>query len=1313
MKKIIIIALILANFLVYSKVVNVSTSPSGLSLTFNISKEYKIKKFNINGNEYKRIILPYEFAAEGNLSETEYFSTTYYFSAPQNSNVNLKFSNIQTSNFTKNELVPARSPLIGASGITTMEYKEPEYRNDIERSSVEIEYIGKIREYDLYRLTYYPLIFKDNEASLALKVNVRIKFDNTFSNIPTKKLIASDRVEEKILNLSYSKANPFVESKANTSVFLDKQTEWLKLKIAEEGIYRVTGGMISDRGVDVSSVLTSKVKVYSSAGEDLSVNPVDSNYYHGATEIAREIVDVDGDGIFESNDYIEFYAQGNHSWNRGNELEHYYNKYSEYSYYWIDLGIEIGGTPGKIVKDLNSTSIFDLEVDNFDRPYFYENRDQLLYSYYKSYWFTRLIYPLETVSYQFPLKNIDISEPVTFKVQHAYIYPAYASIKYKINSDAASEASSTQTNFKVTFPAGIFTPGEMNTLSMSNLSTSDKKYLNGFEIHYKGTVSAGIVNEYFVSEMDTNLTYRINLSSASGKKLFDITDPFNVRVAILENDYCTIDPIDSLNHFLLWNNQYLTPQSIEVLDYTSKETLHSVTEQIDMVIISPNDFFNYYSNDDGGLIEAHLNAKDPINSIKVVNINDINNEFGRGYQEPSATRNFIKYAFENWGTEFILIGADGNYNYKDFLNLNEKNFIYPSELDNKNYTGSDDFYANLSSTATAIQNIAIGRFTVTNLSDLDNVVEKTVSHINSNNLSSMNTRVLLVADDERNPDHDRPEINYYDWYEAVHIINTESIIVPKIPGNIFTDKLYLTEYPFEYSASTGRYYKPRAADELIRKLEEGVNLFVYIGHGAPAQMAHEKILTTNNYALLDNYNKYFFQIGATCSFGVFNDPNTTTLSERMLIDRNKGSIGLINAVAPVNVSANENLVARILSTTFNDPNNKLTIGEALKEGKLLYANGNSAAYMLLGDPALRFFRDKEVIAAPDSVELITLKLDTITTNLNIPDSINIQNRDGIMNTMIVDSERKVKYFNDEHWNTDDDDTLRYTLPGKIILSALSTISNGESITEFILPKDLTYGRNKGKILYYGYNSDKDEFSGYTGNVSIIGEAAQTTTDSIPPSLSITYDGLNSIKDDPIGQNPTFYIRISDENGVNTSGGIGHKMIMDVDGEQVVLNDFFQYDIDTYKSGYAKYQLFNLSVGKHIIKASAWDTSNNYNEITEEFSVISSSDTTSAWIGNLLNYPNPIKSNGTTFGFAAYGATVIDSYTISVYTINGRKVKVLKDCPVDAGNAFQYCEWDGRDADGDIPGNGVYIYILRLKFHGGKTIMKKGKLIFAR
>ncbi|MCK4981012.1 MAG: hypothetical protein KAS62_11495, partial [Candidatus Delongbacteria bacterium] len=398
--------------------------------------------------------------------------------------------------------------------------------------------------------------------------------------------------------------------------------------------------------------------------------------------------------------------------------------------------------------------------------------------------------------------------------------------------------------------------------------------------------------------------------------------------------------------------------------------------------------------------------------------------------------------------------------------------------------GSDDFYANLESTTAGMQHISIGRFPASNLAELQNIIDKTISHINSDNLSNINTRVLLVCDDERNTNNDT-----VNWWETIHILNGESKIVPQIPGNIFTDKLYMTEYPFEYSTTTGLLLKPRAADELIRKLQEGVNLFIYVGHGSPSQLAHEQLLTTSNYSNLSNYNKYYFQIGATCDFGVFNNPYTRSLSEKMLMDRNKGSIGLINAVSSVGINSNELLVRSILSATFQDSLNKLTIGEALKEGKTNYPGANSASYMLIGDPALRFFKDKEVINAPDSVVLKTLILDSLTTT--IPDSIGIDVSNGIINTLIIDSEREVKYFNEEEWIPDDDDTLRYTLPGNIILSALSTLSDGQSTTKFILPKDLTYGYDKGKIVYYGYNPDKVEFSGHTPKVSITGGGVDT------------------------------------------------------------------------------------------------------------------------------------------------------------------------------------------------------------------------------
>ncbi|MCK5760816.1 MAG: hypothetical protein KAH33_05950, partial [Candidatus Delongbacteria bacterium] len=748
MKKIIFVTLILIFFTAYSKVINLSTSPTGISLTFDISEEYEINDFYVEGNKYKNIFLPDNFTVLNNFEETESFSTTYFFSVPNGSTAELNYSTNKSISFNKNDLVPSKSPSKGPSGIITMNYKEFEHRNDIERPVAEIEYVGRIKQHNLYMLTYYPMIFKGDKAYFNSQLKVNIKFNRAFSIRPTKKSIPYGQLEEKILNLSYSKANPYIRSKQIAETFLDKHTEWLKLKISEEGIYRVTGAMISARGIDISSALPSSIKIYSSAGEDLSNSPKDSIYndqpiYHGAEEIAREIIDIDGDPMFGSDDYIEFYALKNNSWKRGEEFEHYYNKYSDYSYYWIDLGI---GDPvaGKTVDSLNTDSAVFTEIDTFNRQYFFDNRDQVAHSSdYKYHWYTKLIPDLQTISYNFPMRNIDANESVILKANYSISYrdySGYVKIKYKINNDLATEREHTAVNYETAYLPEYFTSGQINTLTMSNLSTDKNiKYFYNFEIHYKGSVSASEENEFFVSEMDTTQAYRMNLGQSAGKKLFDITDPYNVRSAILEDDFITIEPTGSINHFILWNNEYLTPQSIEVLDYTNKNTLHSITDQFDMVIISPDEFFSYYEND-SGLGEAHRNADDPINSVKVVNIKDINNEFGRGYQEPAATRNFIRYAFENWNTEFILLGADGNYNFKNFLDLNEKNLIYPSDLGGSGAkVGSDDFYANLESTTAGMQHISIGRFPASNLAELQNIIDKTISHINSDNLSNINT----------------------------------------------------------------------------------------------------------------------------------------------------------------------------------------------------------------------------------------------------------------------------------------------------------------------------------------------------------------------------------------------------------------------------------------------------------------------------------------------------------------------------------------------------------------------------------------------
>ena len=107
-------------------------------------------------------------------------------------------------------------------------------------------------------------------------------------------------------------------------------------------------------------------------------------------------------------------------------------------------------------------------------------------------------------------------------------------------------------------------------------------------------------------------------------------------------------------------------------------------------------------------------------------------------------------------------------------------------------------------------------------------------------------------------------------------------------------------------------------------------------------------------------------------------------------------------------------------------------------------------------------------------------------------------------------------------------------------------------------------------------------------------------------------------------NPSLYATLYDESGINTVGnGIGHDMLAIIDEESsnpIVLNDFYESNINSYKSGTINYPLSTLSEGKHSLTVKVWDVHNNSSEGVTEFVVLSSDNLT---IQNLLNFPNPM------------------------------------------------------------------------------------------
>jgi hypothetical protein len=200
--------------------------------------------------------------------------------------------------------------------------------------------------------------------------------------------------------------------------------------------------------------------------------------------------------------------------------------------------------------------------------------------------------------------------------------------------------------------------------------------------------------------------------------------------------------------------------------------------------------------------------------------------------------------------------------------------------------------------------------------------------------------------------------------------------------------------------------------------------------------------------------------------------------------------------------------------------------------------------------------------------------------------------------------------------------------------------------------------------------------------------ANTTT----PSITITFDGNDILDGEYISPNPLIHIELNDQSLLP---------ITDPSSVLVYLNDEL-IPPDTSILSY-QFSVTNPKVvvdftpmledGEYALRVLWKDSEGNIVDSSgvEKFFLISNE----AKILYVYNYPNP--SSGETY-FTFKLTQVPDEIQIKIFTIAGRLVREFKLTASDLKFDFNKIYWDGRDEDGDVLANGVYLY---------KVIMKAG------
>ncbi len=1115
--------------------------------------------------------------------------------------------------------------------------------------------------------------------------------------------------------------------------------KWYRIATTKDGIYKISYASLKKIGIEVDALNPKNIRIYGNGGGMLPK----ANHILRADDLQENAIFVEGenDGIFNVEDYILFYGQDPNQWVRDpsnpSVFKHITHLYSDSTYYYIN----VDKGPGKRVTEQASSSLPETHLVNTFNDYAYHESDDRNLVMSGNQWFGEYFDNISFYDFSFSFPFIAVS-PATVKVRLAARNDKTSTV-FKASCESASTTFSvasvagyiyaaistgsfvlTPTDPAMTVRVSRETPNALGWLDYVEVNVRRQLTMAGSQLLFRDVASVGIGN-----------VAKYTLAINSPIKIWDVSDPTNVylQAVTATGNYNEFkQPADSLKEFIAFNGEsYFTPSFSGRVE---NQNLHGLSNK-DFIIVAHPDFYTQ------ALQLAAVHEKEDNLSSVVVTPQQIYNEFSSGAQDITAIRDFVRMFYNRANTpsefpKYLLLFGDGSYNNKRGT-VDNTNFIPTYESDNSvDFTtsfASDDFYGLLDDSegvfvpdSQEAVDIGIGRFPVKTKAEAQTAVDKVIAYTKTgilptatNNNGCFNTQssqhgdwrnvVCFVADDDDSNMHVK---------SAEELADSMGMNYEKY--NV--DKIYLDAYKQESTPGGERYPDVNAA--IDKRIEKGCLLFNYTGHGGEVGLAHERVVDISQINNWNNLNNMPLFFTATCEFSRYDDPSRTSAGEYVFLNPKGGAIALFTTVRLVYAFQNAQLNSSFLRDAFSPVNGVMPrLGDIFRtmksDGKNL--NLNSRNFSLLGDPALRLAYPKNDVVT-DSVNKMAVTMTTndtlkalslVTISGHIENSgAALSNYNGILYPTVYNKIQSITTLGNNpanSSNTGGSPVMKFFLQKNILYKGKVSITNGYFKFSFVVPKDIDYQYGVGRVSYYADNG-YDDGSGFYKRIIVGGMNDSAATDNVGPEISLYMNDARFVYGGTTDEKPDLFAVLKDENGVNTVGnGIGHDItaILDANTERsIVLNDYYQADLNSYKSGSIRYPFKDLTEGSHTLSLKVWDVYNNSSRSSTEFIVAGSAELA---LRHVLNYPNPFTTK-TQFYFEHNQCCQLLNVQLQIFTVSGKLIKNISKYVQAESYRSDPIEWDGRDDFGDRIGKGVYVYRLKVKTSQGATAEKYEKLV---
>lgn len=734
---------------------------------------------------------------------------------------------------------------------------------------------------------------------------------------------------------------------------------WYKIAVNTDGMYKVTCAQLQSAGMNPAGLNSTATTL---------------QLFDAEIELALNVVGTSWNSTCGASNYIEFFGQAATS------------KYSNTNVYWLTLGQGTGkrmlvrdGTPSG-----TPVTVFTDTV-RLEENHLYRSRIPWQEG---DHWFWNFVLASSSADYVFQTNRFT-SSPVSATLTadlsgFLALYSAGGTFTGNLLANGNPITTTTwittgdkppQNLFTVAFPQTFLANGS-NTITLQLPASSAPIFTNAFDVSFAASLTALTDTLRFQQANAGAWQYPVANFSNATIKAYDVTDPYSVtrfsNTSVTGAGPYTLTFGDTITgahtYFALTEAQLKTPASI-TLDASAN--LRATTNGADYIAIAPTDLL--------ANVQPLINLRTAQGyRTKLVNLQDVYDEFGDGLADPQAIRDFLAYAYTNWvapAPVFVMLVGDGHFDPRGYClvagacpyegQTPANSTLIPPMLKFVDpwlgETATDNRLVTFG--ANTLPFMAIGRLPVNNTTELDAMVNKILTNEQNPPNGAWRGTLSFIADNAYDTNGNLDGAGDF-WAYSNEVAGDSQLVPLTFNGErVYYNPCNPTTYPWcalpnpphaPYTTT------PSVVTALLSNINAGRLIVNFVGHGSITTWAHETFLRASDIATLTNAGKPPLMLEMTCYTGYFhfNAASAASIAETNVRATNKGALASW-AGSGLGVADGHDLLHRGFYQSIMAPGWH-QIGPATVAGKQYLFTHNSGyaldlldTFVLLGDPASR------------------------------------------------------------------------------------------------------------------------------------------------------------------------------------------------------------------------------------------------------------------------------------------------------------------------------------------------------------------------